>query len=280
MALPASGPLSLNDIQVEFGGANPIGINEYYGVAAGIPASGTIAIDDFYGASAATPFFAGSLLSSTTSYVTSRTVTLSGVSLSGGSQSTIEPFNSLCAVVSVSGFSSQLNQIFGTPSGWVKQADLYVDETWDANVAVFTKKLGATVDTNVTFSWSGSSGRVAIVIFAIGGTGDTAPSLRRSSVLSNTSSPTSSTYATTGTDSYVCFAGGSQWGAYSGDTPYTIPSTYYTNFATTDDGSTTVASGIAGFVNAAPSSIASRSFGGGSGGPYGCGACAAVVEFF
>ena len=52
MALPASGPLSLNDIQVEFGGANPIGINEYYGVAAGIPASGTIAIDDFYGASA------------------------------------------------------------------------------------------------------------------------------------------------------------------------------------------------------------------------------------
>lgn len=52
MALPASGPLSLDDIQTEFGGANPIGINEYYGAAAGIPASGTISINDFYGASA------------------------------------------------------------------------------------------------------------------------------------------------------------------------------------------------------------------------------------
>ena len=52
MALPTSGPLSLDDIQAEFGGSNPIGINEYYGAAAGIPASGTIAINDFYGASA------------------------------------------------------------------------------------------------------------------------------------------------------------------------------------------------------------------------------------
>ena len=52
MALPSSGALSLLDIQGEFGGSNPIGINEYYGAAAGIPASGTIAINDFYGASA------------------------------------------------------------------------------------------------------------------------------------------------------------------------------------------------------------------------------------
>lgn len=51
MALPTSGPLSLNDIQTEFGGSNPIGLNEYYGVASGIPASGTISIDNFYGAS-------------------------------------------------------------------------------------------------------------------------------------------------------------------------------------------------------------------------------------
>jgi hypothetical protein len=53
MALPSSGALSLLDIQGEFGGSNPIGINEYYGVASGIPASGQISIDDFYGASAA-----------------------------------------------------------------------------------------------------------------------------------------------------------------------------------------------------------------------------------
>jgi len=52
MALQTSGPISLNDIQTEFGGSNPIAISEYYGAAAGIPASGTISIGAFYGASA------------------------------------------------------------------------------------------------------------------------------------------------------------------------------------------------------------------------------------
>jgi hypothetical protein len=56
MALPTSGPLSLNDIAGEFGGATPHSLSEYYGVAAGIPTSGTISISDFYGASAFTPY--------------------------------------------------------------------------------------------------------------------------------------------------------------------------------------------------------------------------------
>lgn len=51
MALPGSGALSLNDIQTEFGGSNPISISEYYGADTGVPASGTISIDDFYGTS-------------------------------------------------------------------------------------------------------------------------------------------------------------------------------------------------------------------------------------
>jgi hypothetical protein len=54
MALQTSGAISLNDIQTEFGGSNPISISEYYGAAAGIPASGVISIGDFYGASAVT----------------------------------------------------------------------------------------------------------------------------------------------------------------------------------------------------------------------------------
>ena len=53
MALQSSGPISLLDIQNEFGGSNPIGLNEYYGVAGGVPASGTISLDDFYGTSSA-----------------------------------------------------------------------------------------------------------------------------------------------------------------------------------------------------------------------------------
>jgi hypothetical protein len=59
MALPSSGPLSLSDIQAEFGGTNPISISEYYkggafvlttDFAPNVPTSGTIAISDFYGA--------------------------------------------------------------------------------------------------------------------------------------------------------------------------------------------------------------------------------------
>lgn len=54
MALPGSGAISWSQIQTEFGGSNPININEYYGVATGIPTSGTISASHFHGASAAT----------------------------------------------------------------------------------------------------------------------------------------------------------------------------------------------------------------------------------
>jgi hypothetical protein len=59
MALPASGAISLGDIQTEFGGSNPIALSEYYQggsiIGAGvypntIPASGAIQLDDFYNA--------------------------------------------------------------------------------------------------------------------------------------------------------------------------------------------------------------------------------------
>jgi hypothetical protein len=51
MTLPTSGAISLDDIQNEFGGANPISLSEYYDAASGIPASGTISINDFRGKS-------------------------------------------------------------------------------------------------------------------------------------------------------------------------------------------------------------------------------------
>lgn len=49
MALPTSGPLSLQQIALEFGGTAPHSLSEYYGVATGIPTSGTISIANFYG---------------------------------------------------------------------------------------------------------------------------------------------------------------------------------------------------------------------------------------
>lgn len=52
MPLQSSGAISLNDVQNEFGGTNPIGMDEYYAAASGIPGSGTISLNHFYGASA------------------------------------------------------------------------------------------------------------------------------------------------------------------------------------------------------------------------------------
>ena len=49
MALQASGTISLLDVAAEFGGAVPHAITEYYGIAPGVPASGTIDLSDFYG---------------------------------------------------------------------------------------------------------------------------------------------------------------------------------------------------------------------------------------
>lgn len=60
MTLPSSGPLTLTDIQTEFGGSNPISLSEYYAGGANVPAgtsgtygavpsSGAISIQNFYG---------------------------------------------------------------------------------------------------------------------------------------------------------------------------------------------------------------------------------------
>lgn len=55
MALQSSGAISLSQIQTEFGGSNPISLNEYYSAADGIPSSGTISMNQFYGKSAVPP---------------------------------------------------------------------------------------------------------------------------------------------------------------------------------------------------------------------------------
>lgn len=63
MALQTSGAISLANIQSEFGGSNPISINEYYRGGANvpnstannnIPTSGTISLSNFYGGVSAT----------------------------------------------------------------------------------------------------------------------------------------------------------------------------------------------------------------------------------
>lgn len=59
MAIPLTGPISLTDIQTEFGGTNPVSLSEYYkggayvlttDYAPNVPTSGAISLSDFYGA--------------------------------------------------------------------------------------------------------------------------------------------------------------------------------------------------------------------------------------
>ena len=49
MATPSTGTISLNDVQTEFGGSNPIPINEYYKADLGVPTSGAISLNDLRG---------------------------------------------------------------------------------------------------------------------------------------------------------------------------------------------------------------------------------------
>jgi hypothetical protein len=86
MTLQSSGPISLLDVQNEFGGSNPIGINEYYGRAAGIPSSGTISLADFYGKSASIAFSGWNYLMFGSSYTTSSSTssnTYTGILVTG-----------------------------------------------------------------------------------------------------------------------------------------------------------------------------------------------------
>ena len=48
MTTPSSG-ISLNDVQTEFGGSNPIGVNEYYKADIGVPTGGVITLADLRG---------------------------------------------------------------------------------------------------------------------------------------------------------------------------------------------------------------------------------------
>lgn len=79
MTLPVSGALTLADIQGEFGGVNPIGLNEYYaggglvppgttGTHGAVPSSGEISVYNFYGTSNTFPLLWGS--TGTTSHPT------------------------------------------------------------------------------------------------------------------------------------------------------------------------------------------------------------------
>jgi len=85
MVLQSSGAISLNNLQTEFGGTNPISISEYYAKAINVPASGTIALSNFYGgyAIAGRGIFGGGLIQQTPSDVQTNTLEYITISTAG-----------------------------------------------------------------------------------------------------------------------------------------------------------------------------------------------------
>ena len=89
MPLPGSGAISLLDLQNEFGGSNPIGLNEYYrnGGLVGshntnVPVSGAISLSQFYGATGTPPGSTGTVKLSPVT-VTNEILMGSAVSIAG-----------------------------------------------------------------------------------------------------------------------------------------------------------------------------------------------------
>lgn len=82
MALQTSGPISLLDIQNEFGGSNPISLSEYYSSDPRLPSSGTISLSNFYGKLALTEAQKKGTVSTPMTFVTSSNSNLGSV-LSG-----------------------------------------------------------------------------------------------------------------------------------------------------------------------------------------------------
>ena len=113
MPLQSSGSITFANIQTEFGGTNPIGINEYYlngtsgyvtgSGAVGIPTSGQISINQFYGKSkvvantvptaVATDFSYGGIYYDPYIYVGNVTDVITGSSATNLSRSGVSTFN-------------------------------------------------------------------------------------------------------------------------------------------------------------------------------------------
>lgn len=118
MTLPASGTISLNDIQTEFGGSNPIALSEYYkggsyvtanDYAPNVPASGAISLSNFYGAKKNT-FNTQTFTSSTTFTLPSTsngTVNVYAVGAGGGGGSSSDYWNGLGGNGGSGGIASQ-----------------------------------------------------------------------------------------------------------------------------------------------------------------------------
>lgn len=128
MTLPASGALTLDNIQTEFGGTNPIGLSEYYagggrtpagtsGTYGAVPASGALTVQNFYGTSNYIPVYVEELFSTYTYKGTGSIQTITNdITLGNGFSGAATVFNygDRVSSISVSKQSDGNLMLFGT----------------------------------------------------------------------------------------------------------------------------------------------------------------------
>lgn len=167
MALPSSGSISLLDIQTEFGGSAPIGINEYYaggayvpsgttGTYGAVPSSGQISLSNFYGTSAAPPLSvtAGDVFGSASGFDYSgyvQTTTSTGTTPSGGTA----PYTYQWSYISTSsGPTPSISYEFDQNPYWYATVDDGQPSisTWEVTVTDSGSST-ATDTINVTLQW-------------------------------------------------------------------------------------------------------------------------------
>jgi hypothetical protein len=159
MTLPTSGPLSLSDIQTEFGGSNPISLNEYYaggtyvpagttGTNGAVPSSGAISISNFYGTTSLVINFTDQYIDSGYSYYSAR----AGYQICGSTSGAISA-----------------GKVYSDVNGTVTQLEQWITPTSQAsNYEVYATYSGNTPSGSGTSSWISCSSNPEWYLQAIG----------------------------------------------------------------------------------------------------------------
>ena len=207
MTLQSSGAISLANVQTEFGGSNPISISEYYGVASGVPTSGTISLSNFYGKSSIIPF----------SYLGSKVIK---VFASGGTSISFTGFNNVGGAVAqgdvlIFAFMATTQGVtvnIGNPSGpTVIQQNVGTDS---ARTYLRTYYYVVPASPANTFTWSRDSYNMEAMVFiyrfrGLTLTGGSPVWTSNINVAVNTAYPTFSALSTGTRPKYVWFGSAS-----------------------------------------------------------------------
>lgn len=168
-ALQASGAISINDLATEFGGSAPHGMSEYYkggslvpniSVNSGVPTSGIISLDDFYGAASAAPLtFTGQGTTAITLTWPSTTGTYSISCVVASATASDSPKTATLAIASATSTHTITSPTLGSriTGGWVGVGDGAGEVNINRTSFVIGKVYDVTITTGST-SWHSSAG--------------------------------------------------------------------------------------------------------------------------